>query len=573
MKKLFKRWSTIILGTGLLFGVGASLAKQKEVVNVEAATHSVTITRDSFAVSTSAYETNDPWTATGTDGTEFNGEIDIFLENAAQSNMQTRSSKTFGDYFHNISPFPGAITEIEMVYDSGTARPWTPYASASTVLKKANYTADGTSLGEQTVSATSIWEVDASYDYRYVYLHLGGNGAAYLKSIKISYDTDSGPIEPAVKSVTVTPTSFTLDLVSVTTKQLTAEVATVGGASEEVTWTSENASIASVDNNGLVTAHAAGATTITATSTFDATKKGTATVTVIEEAEQNPILTGNSPYMNDIAYKMYLEKTQSPAGNYYFTGQMDSYYGGTSTTLNDGVDMYFEENGEGQNIYFLDAANAKNYIFIRRSGTHINFAFGTTVPDTAWFYDNETYHCMTYMFEGIPFTAGTYGSYDTFNATDLNQHGHKPGQYFMQFVSHDQEEDYMTYSEAFLSRISCDATGNTAPVFTHGAFWDYLALIHASLGEDAKTNLKNAIANDNGSDLQKAVAKYDYIVAKYGSSTYTNFMEREITEFAMNNVLVMRSQTTTIIISVAVLSVLMIGGFAIVKFTKKRKNN
>ncbi len=571
MKKLFKRWSTIILGTGLLFGVGASLAKPKEAVNVEAATHSVTITRDSFAVSTSAYGTNDAWLAIGTDGAELNGEFDIFSD-PGQENMQTRTKTPLGDYFHNISPFPGAITEIEMVYDSGTGKPWTPYASASTVIKEDNYEADGTSLGAQTVSATSTWEVEASNDYRYVYIRLGGSGAAYLKSIKISYDTDSGPIEPAVKSVTVTPASFTLDLVSTTTHQFTAEVSTVGGASEEVTWSSENASIASVDNNGLVTAHAAGATTITATSTFDATKKGTATVTVLEEVEQNPILTGNSPYMNDIAYKTYFYSTNK-SENYYFTGQMNGFYGATSTTLTDGVDMYFEENGEGQNIYFLDGGT-KNYIFIEeRLGddgkTHINFLYDTSVPANAWFY-SDTYNCMTIQVNGRPFTAGTYNQYTTFSTVDLQKY---PNNYLMQFVSHDQEEDYMTYSEAFLSRISCDATGNTAPVFTHGASWDYLALIHASLGEDAKTNLKNATANEDGSDLQKAVAKYDYIVAKYGSSTYTNFMEREITEMAMNNVLVMRSQTTTIIISVAVLSVLMIGGFAVVKFTKKRKNN
>ena len=48
-----------------------------------------------------------------------------------------------------------------------------------------------------------------------------------------------------------------------------------------VTWTSSNASIASVNStSGLITAVAVGTTTLTATSTVDATKSGSIAVTV-----------------------------------------------------------------------------------------------------------------------------------------------------------------------------------------------------------------------------------------------------------------------------------------------------
>jgi PKD repeat protein len=64
------------------------------------------------------------------------------------------------------------------------------------------------------------------------------------------------------------------------TLQLTASVATVGGADRSVTWSSDAAHVASVSSAGLVTAHSVGSTTITATSVFDDTKSDTVTITV-----------------------------------------------------------------------------------------------------------------------------------------------------------------------------------------------------------------------------------------------------------------------------------------------------
>ncbi|MGV8906530.1 MAG: Ig-like domain-containing protein, partial [Acetobacterium sp.] len=86
---------------------------------------------------------------------------------------------------------------------------------------------------------------------------------------------------PSVKSVTVTPATATVDQGA--TQQLTAKVIVRDGAAKTVTWTSSDSANVDVDANGLVTV-AAGAVpadyTITATSNFDTTKKGTATITV-----------------------------------------------------------------------------------------------------------------------------------------------------------------------------------------------------------------------------------------------------------------------------------------------------
>ncbi|MEK3916613.1 S-layer homology domain-containing protein [Paenibacillus sp. FSL H7-0331] len=87
--------------------------------------------------------------------------------------------------------------------------------------------------------------------------------------------------DAAVTSVSVSPASASV--VQGATQQLTAAVTVVSGAKQTVTWTSSDSKVA-VDANGLVTVAADAATgnySITATSTVDSSKKGTATITVI----------------------------------------------------------------------------------------------------------------------------------------------------------------------------------------------------------------------------------------------------------------------------------------------------
>ncbi|MDQ6419589.1 S-layer homology domain-containing protein [Paenibacillus sp. LHD-117] len=83
-----------------------------------------------------------------------------------------------------------------------------------------------------------------------------------------------------VTSVSVSPE--TANVAQGATKQLTATVTEVGGAAQTVTWTSSNPKV-TVSASGLVTVAAdtaIGSYMITATSTFDTTKSGTATITV-----------------------------------------------------------------------------------------------------------------------------------------------------------------------------------------------------------------------------------------------------------------------------------------------------
>ena len=90
------------------------------------------------------------------------------------------------------------------------------------------------------------------------------------------------PGAPGVTSVTVTPDSATISRTSGGTVQLNAPVVTTNFAPQTVVWSSNSPSI-TVNASGLVTVPAgtnANGAKITATSTYDSSKKDSATITV-----------------------------------------------------------------------------------------------------------------------------------------------------------------------------------------------------------------------------------------------------------------------------------------------------
>jgi len=93
--------------------------------------------------------------------------------------------------------------------------------------------------------------------------------------------TSSGST-PTVSSVSVSPSSLSLDLNGTTTGNLSATVNGDNNPSQAVSWGSSNTSIATVSASGVVTAKAVGTATITATSQQDSTKSGSCTVTVTD---------------------------------------------------------------------------------------------------------------------------------------------------------------------------------------------------------------------------------------------------------------------------------------------------
>ena len=139
--------------------------------------------------------------------------------------------------------------------------------------------------------------------------------------------TQIGEVTDTVETIELSDSELTM--VAGTTKELTAVVMPVNASDRSVVWTSSDETVATVDENGLVTAVAAGKAVITAAAAADETISATCAVSVfqldstvygvLQDAEGNPMqfswnlksestwTAGNAiePYIENVAYDAY----------------------------------------------------------------------------------------------------------------------------------------------------------------------------------------------------------------------------------------------------------------------------
>lgn len=193
----------------------------------------------------------------------------------------------------------------------------------------------GSNVAKKTISANS--KVSKPTDptksgYKFLGWYL--NGSAYnfnnkvTKNItltakweKVDTKTDEDT-KVSVQSVSLSKSSLKLEVNDTAT--LTATVAPTNATNNKVTWTSSNASVASVDSNGKVTAKKAGTAVITATADG---KSATATVTVVGYKIAWYATTGSVVAQE----RCYIEGTD---GNYYSGTIKVTYNAGDSQTYN-----------------------------------------------------------------------------------------------------------------------------------------------------------------------------------------------------------------------------------------------
>ena len=103
----------------------------------------------------------------------------------------------------------------------------------------------------------------------------------YLDNSNPGPGTDPTPT-PTLKSISLSPSSLALIVGGSQTITVTANPSTI---SNSVTWSSNHTSVATVSDNGVVTAVGVGTATITATSTVDTSIKATLIVTVMTQQQ------------------------------------------------------------------------------------------------------------------------------------------------------------------------------------------------------------------------------------------------------------------------------------------------
>lgn len=133
--------------------------------------------------------------------------------------------------------------------------------------------------GNHTLTATIESDKDLYFGTPLYVVFAGVGEVTYPALTNIEYDVACDEAV-SVESVVVAPNTATL--MPNETIQLSASVLPAFAPNVSVTWSTNDESIASVDNTGLVTAHALGNAVITATSNADGTKYATCAVTVAD---------------------------------------------------------------------------------------------------------------------------------------------------------------------------------------------------------------------------------------------------------------------------------------------------
>ena len=424
-------------------------------------------------------------------------------------------------------------------------------ASSKTLGVGATFVASVASVTPSNADKTVNWSTSnntvASVDAGGVIL-AKANGSATI--------TAKSALNPSIKA-TIAITVTTINVTSITVSPSSASIA-VGDRIElsytylptnatvpTITWTTSSSAVATV-SNGEVTAVAVGTATITATTNNG--KTSTCTVTVVNQS---------SPYLNDLPYKLYLVNNNT---KYYFKGSMSGYYGATSSTYSQGVYVYFEQNGNGQNIYFK-SGSTKNYISVALNGSYKNFVYNTSVPSSPWFYDTATQE-MYFVIDNVSYAIGNYDTrYSNFGASTLSGITMKA-----QYI--ESAEVFSTY---FLNKIGCDSSGEDAPEFETGYSWSWFSTLYSNIDTVEQTKLHDATANEGGNVIERAMARYDYICHKYGSSTFSNFINRSGANSQRNNYAIINKSGYIVIIGVTIAISSCLCCYLIIRKKKKQK--
>ena len=134
-----------------------------------------------------------------------------------------------------------------------------------------------------------------------------------------------------------------------------------------------------------------------------------------------------------------------------------------------------------------------------------------------------------------------------------------------------------SYAEAIANSLMNDITCNNGVTAPSTSSWSTIASNYSAITiAYEKALLVDGTANESSENvIEQALARYDYIVAKYGTSSYSNFLGRTISpisssRIALSNVIGNNGTTVSIIVVVSLVSLTAIGGYF---FIRKRKED
>lgn len=235
---------------------------------------------------------------------------------------------------------------------------------------------------------------------------------------------------------------------------------------------------------------------------------------------------------------------------------------------------------DGQELEWTIASYSTGYSIQGKSGKYIGWSSGSgnglTVSDTAL--------VNTLSISGEDVTiAGSGGRH-----LSLNTDGSGRFRYYqsgtVKLYRLKESDNADAFAQLFLGAFTCDSSGINKPTFAwkeEGVTrwsWSLLITEYNTLTSVEKEQFRLGVASETGTNIEKAIARYDYIVGKYFKTgidtSFTDFMNRNPAAIGSSSIMLAtvakNSGTTIAIIAISAVSLAAIGGYFL--FRKKKED-
>lgn len=289
--------------------------------------------------------------------------------------------------------------------------------------------------------------------------------------------------------------------------QLSAVITPDDATYKEVKWSLNNYEIADIDETGVLTAISEGTVVVTATATDDSGVTGQKEIKILHSDATTYRFGEHEAFVSwDTSYKARELKYSDSTGDLFVASfSSANKQNGTIT------DIPVSKKGT------LTITSSKDML-----GVEFGFRRWTTKTQQLTLTVDSHSQSMAFPNDGVTIS---YKSESPFrqaivSATTDDQIG---WEYVKITWAPETSSNAEAFAETFLEKQLCDG-GLTAPDVDT---WNTLADLYGeSLADEEKALFASVVSNEEGTKIEQCVARYDYIVGKYGSDVYQDFMGR-----------------------------------------------